>query len=168
MSHGLYCQDNASYRQFVYQTLNAILYEISQLNDLDPANIKLGAKILGYTGTYTTEDLADAVTALDIAEGKVAYVNGERIVGVAGIAEYALTVGANTGTGTGSVTVDADPYVAPVDYKAGSEVTLVATPDVGSVFTNWTIDGSEVSTDETYVYTMETADVTIVANFDLE
>lgn len=165
----VYNQDNASYRQFVFQTLNAILYEISQLNDLDPANIKLGANILGYTGTYTTEDVADAVTALDVAAGKVAYVNGVKIVGVAGIAEYALTIDeVGTGTGTGTVTVDGNAYATPVDYKAGSEVELIATPAVGSVFVNWTIDGVEVSTEATYTHTMETSAVTVVANFNLE
>lgn len=164
----VYNQDNASYRQFVFQTLNAILYEISQLNDLDPANIKLGTNILGYTGTYTTEDVADAITALDVAVGKVAYVNGQKIVGVAGIAEYALTIDeTGTGTGTGSVIVDGDAYTVPVDYKAGSEIELIATPAEGSVFVNWTVGGQPVSTEATYTYTMETADVTVVANFNI-
>jgi hypothetical protein len=166
---GLYCQDNAAYRQFVGHTLLAIKQEIANLDNVDEANIKSGAKILGFIGTYTNEDVADAVTPLDIAEGKVAYVNGQRIVGVAGIMKYTLTVDeTGTGTGTGSVTVDGVAYTVPVDYVAGAEVTLVATPDAGSVFVNWTIDGVEVGTETTYTYTMSKANKTIVANFDLE
>lgn len=166
-SNNLYCQDNAKYRQRLGNTLTAIEQEIANLNNLDEANIKSGVKILGYVGTFTNEELADAVTALDIAEGKVAYVNGERIVGVAGIAEYTLTIN-EAGTGLGSVTVNGDAYTIPIDYKAGNEIELVATPDEGSVFVNWTVDGIEVSDEATYTYTITTSDVTIVANFNLE
>jgi len=165
----LYCHDNAKYRQFVGNTLTAIKQEIANLDGVDEANIKSGVTILGFEGTYTNEDVAVAATALDIAEGKVAYVNGERIVGVAGIAEYVLTVDeTGTGTGTGSVTVDGDAYVAPIDFKAGTEIELVATPDAGSIFVNWTVGGVEVSTETTFTYTMPKAATTIVANFDLE
>ncbi len=166
---GLYCQDNAAYRQFVGHTLLAIKQEIANLDNVDESNIKSGVKILGFTGTYTNEDAADAVTPLDIAEGKVAYVNGQRIVGIAGIMKYTLTVDeTGTGTGTGSVTVNGDAYIAPVDFKAGENIELVATPDVGSVFVNWTIDGVEVGVETNYTYTMSKANKTIVANFDLE
>ncbi len=186
----LYCQDNAAYRQFIGNSLTNLIAEalavqndtadiktlittmettIAEIANLAPENIKSGVSILGNAGTFTTEDVATAATALDIAVGKVAYVNGTQVVGLAGIAEYTLTVDeTGTGTGTGSVTVDGDAYVAPVDFKAGSEIELVATPDVGSVFVNWTIGGLEVGTEATYTHTMETVDVTIVANFNLE
>lgn len=163
----VYSQDNVAFRQYVYNVLNAILREIGELDGVDEANIKSGVKILGYTGTYTNEDVADAATALDIAEGKIAYVNGTKITGVAGIVEYALTIG-NGGTGTGSVIVDGNEYAAPVDYVAGSEVELVATPDEGSTFVNWTVDGVEVSDEPTFTYTMPKSAKTVVANFDLE
>lgn len=187
---GLYCQDNARYRQYIGASMDALIDQalvletsvnttksdvavmknvIESIENLLAANIKSGVTILGFEGTYTNEDVAVAATALDIAEGKVAYVNGERIVGVAGIAEYVLTVDeTGTGTGTGSVTVDGDAYVAPIDFKAGAEIELVATPDAGSIFVNWTVGGVEVSTETTFTYTMPKAATTIVANFDLE
>jgi hypothetical protein len=167
--HNVYCNDNVAFRQYVGNTLTAIKQEIANLDGVDEANIKSGVTILGFEGTYTNEDVADAATALDIAEGKVAYVNGKRIVGVAGIEKYTLTVDkAGTGTSTGSVTVDGDAYVAPIDFKAGSEIELVATPDAGSIFVNWTVGGAEVSTETTFSYTMPKAATTIVANFDSE
>lgn len=164
----VYSQDNVSFRQYVYNTLNAILREIGELDGVDEANIKSGVKILGYTGTYTNETV-NAATSLDIAEGKIAYVNGTKIVGVAGIAKYALTVDeTGTGTGTGSVTVDGNAYVAPVDFVAGAEVELIANPDEGSIFVNWTVDGVEVSDEPTFTYTMPKSAKTVVANFDSE
>ena len=164
----VYSQDNVAFRQYVYNVLNAILREIGELDGVDEANIKSGVDILGYTGTYTNEVAGVAATASDIAEGKVAYVNGTRIVGVAGITEYALTIDeAGTGTGTGSVTVDGNAYVAPVDFVAGAEIELIATPDAGSVFVNWTVGGVEVSDEATFTYTTTKAAVTVVANFNL-
>lgn len=166
MARNLYSNDNAAFRQFVGGTLQGIKQEIANIDNLDPANIKSGTKILGYTGTYTNEEVNVAATALDIAAGKVAYINGERIVGVAGIAEYTFTLGAAEGTGTGNVTVDGDAYTNPIDYVAGSEIELIATPDAGSVFAGWKIGADIVSDEAEFIYTMEMAAVTIIPVFN--
>ncbi len=50
-------------------------------------------------------------------------------------------------------------------YNMGEEVTLEALPNEGWTFVNWS-DGEEVlSADETYVFTMPAADVTLTANY---
>ena len=164
----VYQQDNAAYRQRILNMLEAIRNEVAGIDGLSAANLKSGVQLLGFTGTYTDEAV-NAATASDIAEGKIAYVNGVKITGVAGITEYALTIDeTGTGTGTGTVTVNGVAYVAPVDFVAGTEVELIATPDVGSVFVNWTVGGVEVSAEATFTYTTTKAAVTVVANFDLE
>ena len=71
--------------------------------------------------------------------------------------DYQLTVTIDP-EGAGSVT-GADTY------NMGQEVTLEALPNEGWTFVNWT-DGEEVlSADETYVFTMPAADVTLTANY---
>ena len=66
---------------------------------------------------------------------------------------YTVTATAENGTVTGAG-----------EYKHGTEATLVATPDAGYAFKNWTKGGEEVSTEATYTFTV-TANVELVANF---
>lgn len=49
-------------------------------SNIDPANVKVGINFLGTDGTYTSDG---DVVAADIATGKIAYANGQRIVGAA-------------------------------------------------------------------------------------
>ena len=49
-------------------------------------------------------------------------------------------------------------------YEQGTEATLTATPVEGYEFVNWTVEGTEVSTENPYKFTV-TADVALVANF---
>lgn len=49
-------------------------------------------------------------------------------------------------------------------YDANASVTLVATPNSGYTFTNWTGNGAVLATTASYSFTI-TADVTVVANF---
>ncbi|MFO7842721.1 MAG: BspA family leucine-rich repeat surface protein [Bacteroidales bacterium] len=52
------------------------------------------------------------------------------------------------------------------DYNHGTSVTLTATANTGYTFVNWTEDGTEVSIDAEYTFTV-TANRTLVANFSL-
>ncbi len=67
--------------------------------------------------------------------------------------KYTVTATAENGSVTGAG-----------EYEQGSEATLVATPNTGYAFKNWTKGGEEVSTEATYTFTV-TADVELVANF---
>ena len=49
-------------------------------------------------------------------------------------------------------------------YEEGTQSTLTATAAEGYEFVNWTVDGTEVSTENPYTFTV-TADVALVANF---
>jgi hypothetical protein len=49
-------------------------------------------------------------------------------------------------------------------FSAGSMQTVVATPNGGFSFVNWTVGGSPVSTSASYTFTL-TANITLVANF---
>ena len=60
--------------------VNGITAEIDE--DIKPENIKAGINILGVEGGYEGVDTSDATATVgDIASGKTAYVNGEKIEG---------------------------------------------------------------------------------------
>lgn len=50
------------------------------------------------------------------------------------------------------------------EYEHGSEATLVATPAAGYAFKNWTVGGTEMSTEATYTFTVNEP-ISLVANF---
>ena len=84
------------------------------------------------------------------------------ITGVANFAkiDYTLTVNTNPAIG-GTVTGNS------LTYNYNDVVSLVATPEVGYEFLNWTINGAQVSTDANYSFNMPSNNVTITANFIL-
>jgi uncharacterized repeat protein (TIGR02543 family) len=53
------------------------------------------------------------------------------------------------------------------NYNHGATVTMIATPEVGYTFVNWTESGTEVSASATYSFTATQAR-TLVANFELK
>ena len=67
-----------------------------------------------------------------------------------------------------NVTVTAESTMGTVagagEYEEGTEATLTATANEGYEFVNWTVDGTEVSTENPYTFNV-TADVEVVANF---
>lgn len=52
-------------------------------------------------------------------------------------------------------------------YEVDEICTLTATPNDDYIFVNWTMDGVEVSAEETYSFVVE-ADMSLVANFELK
>ena len=81
------------------------------------------------------------------------------------------TLVANFATITYTITASASPVAGGTvtgsgSYASGQEVNLNATANTGYNFTNWTENGSVVSTNADYSFTAE-ADRTLVANFTL-
>ncbi len=80
------------------------------------------------------------------------------------------TLVANFAAGTSyTVSLSSNPLLGGVTtgagtFNSGSYVTVSATPNTGYVFTNWTENGIEVSTDVSYQFTI-TANRILVANF---
>ena len=66
------------------------------------------------------------------------------------------------------ITVEANPTEdgTPICQVDDTICTLTAIPGIGYHFLNWTKDGEEVTTDDTYSFTM-TEDETYVANFEI-
>ena len=77
---------------------------------------------------------------------------------VSGAQSYTISVSANpdnAGTVTGGGT-----------YEEGTSCTVTATPNQRYLFVNWTENGVEVSTEQSYTFTV-TVDRTLVANFGM-
>ena len=103
-------------------------------------NAKLTISKAGqYDVTFTLNAAATSVTA------KATYIP----------AKYNVTVTAENGTVEGAG-----------EYEEGATATLTATPAEGYEFINWLVDNVEVSDENPYTFTV-TADVALVANFDL-
>ncbi len=70
-----------------------------------------------------------------------------------------------------TLTLEANPANAghlsgECEYEAGESVTITAQPNEGYEFINWTdTDGTEVSNEESFVFTMPAEDTTLMANF---
>ena len=82
-----------------------------------------------------------------------------------------VTVSANFAINSYEVTATANPteggnVTGTGSYTYGSTVTLTATAAAGYTFSNWTVNGTAVSTDATYSFTA-TSDSNLVANFTL-
>ena len=133
-----------------------------------------GVKVLGITYGFdnaiaiaTNTNLLNTIDAT--AAAATAYVDGDGDLTIYLIADakvYAFsqkapiadfyTVTATAGEG-GSVEGGGT-------YEANTIATLIATPAEHYTFTNWTVEGSEVSTDATYSFEV-TTDVEVTANF---
>ncbi len=126
-------------------------------------------------GNYTH---GQTVTLNAIANTNYSFVNWTEngsIVSTA--AEYSFTATenrtlvANFATITYTITANASPVAGGTvtgsgSYASGQEVNLSAIANTGYNFTNWTENGSVVSTNADYSFTAE-ADRTLVANFTL-
>ena len=110
----------------------------------------------GYTFTNWTEN----GSAVSTSSSYTFTINGNRTL-VANFAvipptQYSVNLSSNPsngGTTSGGGT-----------YNSGSSATVTATPNSGYTFTNWTVNGSAVSTSSSYTFTIN-GNRTLVANF---
>jgi len=79
---------------------------------------------------------------------------------VINVVQRSVTVQAN---GNGTVTI-AGNESEPGTYEVGAQVTVTAAPGSDSVFRDWTVNGTVVSTAPSYTFTVS-ADQNLIANF---
>lgn len=167
MNSKLYGASDVAFRQYMVSTLEGIKHAVEGLDDMDEDNIVVGKSIMGIDGTFSKED-DSPVKPEDLALGKVAFVNGKKVVGKAIVTKFELTIADDDGTGTGAVTVDGQPYSAPIELGAGEIVKLKATAASGSEFTKWTVDSVDSDEGDEFDFEMPGDDCVVSAVFDLE
>jgi len=121
-------------------------------NGKTPANITIGTSVFVKASTTTC--------TLYVPTGsKTLYAAANQwkdFVNIVEVPSYTISASAN---------VSANGNVTGTDnYISGSNCTLQAIPKSGYVFSNWTENGTVVSTNPSYVFTVSTAR-TLVANF---
>ncbi|WP_433169583.1 discoidin domain-containing protein [Kribbella sp. CA-247076] len=122
----------------------------------------LGTDNLGTDG-YTVKVTGGDVEATNLARYNGATSTGPvvlRNVMVINVVQRSIAVAAD---GPGTVAI-AGNESEPGTYEVGAQVTVTATPTSDSVFRNWTVDGTVVSTEASYTFTVAT-DQVLTANF---
>ena len=77
--------------------------------------------------------------------------------------QYTLTISVSP-SGAGTVSVNGQPYTAPLSFNSGTSVALSASPASGYTFSYWSEGASQISTFNPYIFTIN-ANRNIVANF---
>ena len=136
--------------------------------------ITLNGTLLSSAGTFELSEAPNAQTAaftMSVSSAGQQYitvksievtVQSEGAGGGSTPTPVTYTINASAGTG-GSVKINGDA-VSQKNVDENSTVTVVATPQTGYSFVNWTSGNNVVSTNATYSFTA-TANTTLVANF---
>ncbi|MEV5961118.1 glycosyl hydrolase family 28-related protein [Kribbella sp. NPDC051952] len=120
------------------------------------------------TDNLGTDGHTVAVTSGDVEATNLARYNGATLTGpatlhnvmVINVVQRSVKVQAS---GSGAVRI-AGNESEPGTYEVGAQVTVTAAPTSDSVFQNWTVDGTVVSTEASYTFTVST-DQVLTANF---
>ena len=133
-----------------------------------------GVKVLGITHGFSTATAVETNTALEtainaVAAAATAYVDRDGDLTIYLFADSKVYTFSEKDPTLNIYTVTATAGVGGSvegggTYGAGSTATLVATPADHYTFKNWTVAGSEVSTNATYSFVV-TRDVEVTANF---
>lgn len=122
----------------------------------------LGTDNLGTDG-HTVSVAGGDVEATNLARYNGATLGGPatlRNVMVINVVQRAITV-QTSGAGTAKISGNESE---PGTYEVGAQVTVTATATSDSVFRNWTVNGTVVSTEPSYTFTVST-DQVLTANF---
>ncbi|HET6989426.1 MAG TPA: glycosyl hydrolase family 28-related protein, partial [Kribbella sp.] len=122
----------------------------------------LGTDNLGTDG-HTVDVVSGDVEATNLARYNGATLSGPATlhnVMVINVVQRSIKVQVN-GAGTAKI---AGNESEPGTYEIGAQVTVTAAPTSDSVFQNWTVDGTVVSTEPSYTFTVST-DQVLTANF---
>ena len=157
------------------------LYEVYvSANPSDGGTVRGGGTYSGGSCTVKAEP-ADDYLFINWTENNVVVVDNE---GNPVPASYAFTLNADRNLVANfglkrTISVSANPteggtvYIGTVGTTnaicpQGTNCTVTAMPDANYLFINWTENGTEVSTDAEYTFTIPAADRNLVANFGLK
>ena len=130
-------------------TVNAVTSSID--NNITAGNIRNGVTILGVQGTYEGIDTSDATaTADDIALGKTAYVNGQKITGTFEISYIELEYIESTGTQYIDTGISAYQTMFESEYQLST--LYPSTNDNGYVAGVWNPDNNRYYPSALYNY----------------
>jgi len=160
---------NVPLNQIIYATFNV---------EMNPATItqasftlQQGATAItgaiGYSGKTATLTPSSPLIPFTVYTGRVKTL-AKDLMGNSLQADYVWTF-----TTIPQVTLSSNPAAGGTTngagtFAQGSEVTVTATPNTGYVFTNWTENGTVVSTSASYKFTMPAGNRTLVANFTFQ
>jgi hypothetical protein len=154
--------DSGSGKDDIQELLeNQIMYLLqNNLAVTPPSGVLPVGESIELPVTLTSNDLAEGIYNGEIAVVSNDHINPEITVPVTLEVEYerfALTLDANP-AGGGSASGQGS-------YYEGETVTLEASPNEGFMFVNWTLNEEEVSTSESFEFTMPGHAVNLTANF---
>ena len=160
-------------------TLNAAATSVTAKATYIPAkyNVTVTAENGTVTGAGEYEEGTTATITATPAEGYqfVNWTKGEEVVSTENPYSFVVTVDIALVANfelipptkyNVSVTAENGTVEGAGEYEEGTTATLTATPAEGYEFVNWTVGEEVVSTENPYTFTV-TADIALVANFEL-
>ena len=173
---GIEVSTNASYSFTFTEDRTLVANYILQTLDVPASVNPLNSGTVSGTGSY---DYGETVELTATPATGYEFINWtEGGIEVSTNATYSFTVTEDRTLVANYIlqTLDVSASVNPLSsgtvsgtgsYNYGETVELTVTPDSGYEFINWTEDGTEVSTNATYSFTV-TKDRTLVANYNLQ
>lgn len=161
--------------EYEYDALgNRISRTVSQLLAVQVNITPQGAGTVSGVGNYEPETLVTLEATANEGHTFANWMQGEQVITTEPTYSFTITQPetfvANFTVNSYTITASANPAEGGTvngdgTYEYGSTVTLTALVNDGYAFVNWTKDGEEVSTEQTYTFTVRD-DADFVANFE--